>query len=74
MNADEKKSTLHLTPGKATLRRLGKDETEKFETQSGWDYHVKISSPSNSLILAFQDRTSLELFEAAFKRIIYPSD
>ena len=73
MKADEKKSVLYLTPGKATLKRLNKDEVAKFETQSGWDYHVKISTPSNFMICAFQDLVQLELFESAFKRVIYPS-
>ena len=73
MKADERKSFLYLTPGKATLKRLNKDEVAKFETQSGWDYHVKISTPSNFMICAFQDLVQLELFESAFKRVIYPS-
>ena len=73
VKANEKTSVLYLTPGKATLKRLNKDEVAKFETQSGWDYHVKISTPSNFMICTFQDLVQLELFESAFKRVIYPS-
>jgi len=70
LKVQEKKSNLLLTPGKATLERLGKDDVKKFQTQSGWDFHVKLSTPSDFVILAFPTLMQLEIFEKSFKRII----